>query len=476
MSLNKILEYFGFVKKERNQNKYSKKTYPSQTNASHFAEKLQDEMPYLEDLKLNDEQARIFEAIESSGRNFFITGKAGTGKSYLLQYLKQNSQKKLVVTAPTGTAAINVDGQTINSVFWLPPKFLSRESFNSYNMSLESADLLRNIDMLIIDEVSMVRTDMMEAMDWVLRAVRKNLDPFGGVQLVMFGDPYQLPPVVDDKELHRYFRDIFGGHYFFNSPSYQKTEVSTIELSTVIRQKDSLFINILDEIRHGNISNESLEILNSRFLVPIPEKDVLTLTANNRTARRINSEKLDALPGKSRCYKAEISGKIDRGSFPADDILILKKGAQVIFIKNDKVKRWVNGTLGVIETLDQDAIYVSIRGIVFPVVQEKWESIKYRYNKEEQKVEEVVIASFVQFPVRLAWAITIHKAQGQTYDSVVIDLNGGAFTNGQTYTGLSRCKSLDGLFLKQPIDRRDIIIDPTVVSFMNSEKIRPISS
>jgi len=422
------------------------------------------------DPKLSEEQQQLFDKLESSTENTFITGKAGTGKSILLQYLKQNSKKKLVVVAPTGVAALNVGGQTIHSLFRIPPAFIAKDSLMTPGYKI--AMLLRNIDAVVIDEISMVRADLMDAIDHRLRQARSNNLPFGGAQVIMFGDLYQLPPVVSDPELHKYFADNYGGYYFFNAHVWNNSLPSIYELKHIFRQKDEVFKNILNAIRIGDIHEQVLLELNSRSSISMPVDGVVILATTNSSVSETNHNRLAQLQGREYEYRAIVSGNLEQSSFPTEEILHLKKGAQVMFLKNDKSKRWVNGTLGYIQSLSENEIKVSIDGIVYPVLQETWEKIKYYYNREKHSIEEEVVSSFTQFPLRLAWAITIHKSQGQTYGSVAVDMGSGAFAHGQTYAALSRCKSLEGLYLKREIGREDIIVDTTVINFMKGVNIQ----
>ena len=393
----------------------------------------------LSNIRLSNQQKKLFEKIESSSEHMFITGKAGTGKSVLLQYLKQHTNKNMVVLAPTGVAALNVSGQTIHSFFRIPPSFVRNENLKlSYKTSL----LLRNLDCIVIDEISMVRADLMDAIDYLLRKARSENTQFGGVQMIMFGDLYQLPPVVSDPELHKYFEHNHGGYYFFNAHAWKNDPMNIYELTENFRQKDETFRLILNSIRTGSIDDKALSHLNRRVSVIIPKEGVITLAPTNGLVSEINHQKLLELQGKTLEYRATITGDLEQSSFPTDEILKLKKGAQVMFLRNDKQKRWVNGTIGYIESLGADIIKVNIDGIVFPVQKETWNKIRYQYNQAERTVEEETVSSFTQFPLRLAWAITIHKSQGQTYKSVLVDMQGGAFAHGQTYVALSRCKSL----------------------------------
>lgn len=430
------------------------------------SKKLNEDQVFIENITLSAEQQSLFERIENSNEHFFITGKAGTGKSILLQYLKFNSKKRLVVGAFTGIAALNVGGQTLNSLFRLPTDLIQP---NNVHLNGNVATLLRNIDMVVIDEISMVRVDMMEAIDILLRQARRNELPFGGAQIVMFGDVYQLPPVVADRGLHEYFAHNYGGPYFFNAPVWPKANLNIFELTHNFRQReDEEFKTILNAIRVNEAGEDVLASLNLRCVTTIPKENVITVAPKNDTVNGINAERLAELKTQLFEYKAEISGNLERSYFPTEEYLRLKKGAQVMLLKNDPEKRWVNGTVGVVDDLSSSEIKVRINGeIVYSIPKATWQKIEYYYDQETRTVEQRVLSSFTQFPLRLAWAFTIHKSQGKTYNSVVVNMEGGAFAHGQTYVALSRCVSLDGLYLTQPIKREDIIVDPLVVNFMS---------
>jgi ATP-dependent DNA helicase PIF1 len=314
----------------------------------------------------------------------------------------------------------------------------------------------------------MVRVDVMEAIGRKLQIARRSEAPFGGVQMVMFGDLYQLPPVVTDGELDRYFKHNFGGYYFFNAPSIKSSNLTTYELSNIFRQKDPKFREILNSIRNGKISDDLLEALNARASVQKPDDGIVTLAGRNATVSGINHVRLARLPGDARLYEAEIHGDIKDSSFPTEKQLRLKVGAQVMMLRNDseKPRRWVNGTLGVVKELTDHAVRVDIDGVVHTIAPASWEQVRYGYDPEKRELTKTVVSSFKQLPIRLAWAVTIHKSQGQTYQTVAIDLSDGAFAHGQTYVALSRCVSLDGLYLDAPIRRDDLIVDPDVIEFM----------
>jgi ATP-dependent exoDNAse (exonuclease V) alpha subunit len=422
----------------------------------------------ISDIDLSSEQQELFERIEETGSNMFITGKAGTGKSVLLQYFKENTMKQAVVVAPTGVAALNVRGQTIHSFFKIKPGFIRPEELN---LTSKTALLLRNVDTIIIDEISMVRADLMDGIDHLLRMARSNNDPFGGAQIVMFGDLYQLPPIVDSQGLQQYFAHNHGGYYFFNAHVWENADLEVYELGKIFRQKDELFKDILNSIRLGEVTSEHLELLNNRVDLSVPKDGIITLVTTNNLVREINMRRLADLDESSTDYIADIDGELEESAFPTEEVLILKKGAQVMFLKNDREKRWVNGTLGIIDSLSDLEIKVNIDGIIYSVQKETWTKIRYHYDIKTRKVKEEVVSSFTQFPLRLAWAITIHKSQGQTYKLVAINLGGGAFAHGQTYVALSRCKSLEGIYLKKRILVQDIIVDPVVVNFMQKVQI-----
>jgi len=425
----------------------------------------------LKDVTLSDEQQQLFEKLENTSSNAFVTGKAGTGKSLLLQYFRAYTKKKLVVVAPTGVAALNVGGQTIHSLFKLPLSVITKDKQKDLRLDSKTAYLLNNLDAVVIDEISMVRVDTLEAIDCLLKKARNSDLLFGGVQMVMFGDLYQLPPVVSSRELQKYFTDTYGCVYCFNADSWKAANPEIIELSNIFRQKDSQFIDLLNTVRKGSVDDTVLIELNKRTNVEIPSSGTIILATTNRSVRDINDRRLNELAGQAYEFQAEITGQLEESAFPTEEILRLKVGAQIMMLRNDREKRWVNGTLGTIKSISGDEIKVDIDGYVYTVSPETWSKISYYYNREEQKVEEEVVSTFRQFPLRLAWAITIHKSQGQTYSSIVIDLGDGAFAHGQTYVALSRCTQLETLYLKRDVYREDVIVDSCVVAFMSARKV-----
>lgn len=415
------------------------------------------------DITLSAEQKALLEVMEGTRQHLFITGRAGAGKSVLLRHFREQTKKRIVVAAPTGIAALNVQGQTLHSLFKLPPQ-LHRSGTLAPNDRVSS--LLKRIDTLVIDEISMVRADLLDAVDERLRQACRNDLPFGGKQIIMFGDPYQLPPVVEDG-LRDYFEAVHGGHFFFNALAWKQAEFKIFELTQVFRQKDPIFKDVLNAVRDGSATDEQIAQLNVRHGAAIPAEGTVTLAPTNNLVTQINQERLNRLPGKAYEYQAAITGQMKRSVFPTEERLQFKVGAQIVLLKNDKDGRWVNGTVGKIEKLADAAIEVNVGGIVHALERETWEEIAYTYDHDTQKVELQVVSSFTQYPIRLAWALTIHKSQGQTYESVALDLTTSTFAAGQMYVALSRCTSLEGLYLKMPVKRRDIIVEPKVLAFMS---------
>jgi ATP-dependent DNA helicase PIF1 len=414
------------------------------------------------DFKLSDEQEFLFKVMEETKQHMFVTGRAGSGKSVLLRHFREQTKKKVVVAAPTGIAALNVRGQTLHSLFKLPPQ-LHRKGSLSPNTRLNS--LLKRIDCLVIDEISMVRADIMDAIDERLREARNNDSAFGGVQVIMFGDVYQLPPVVEE-ELHQFFEAVHGGYFFFNAHVWGEADFKIYELTQVFRQKDPVFKEILNAVRDGSVVDSQIEQLNARHDISVPSEGTVTLAPTNALVTEINQRRLDQLKGKARHYTAVITGVMKKSVFPTEENLQLKKDAQVVLLKNDKDGRWVNGSVGMIEGLFDNHIDVRVGGIVYTLDRETWEEIVYTYDQDTHKVEAKIASSFTQYPIRLAWALTIHKSQGQTYESVALDLTTATFAPGQLYVALSRCTSLEGLYLKMPVKRSHIIVEPKVTAFM----------
>ncbi len=399
------------------------------------------------------------------GANLFVTGRAGTGKSTLLRCLKSNLPQKTAVLAPTGLAAVNVMGQTIHSFFGFPPQLITAEIVKK----ARRASMYRNLETIIIDEVSMVRADLMQGIDMALRLTRKKpQEPFGGVQIITMGDLHQLAPVIRDNQTTQHFHETFGGIYFFNAPVCQETPLGLIELDTVFRQQDEAFIDALNGFREGEPSRDHFDMLNDRVAPfrSLPGKeDYTVLTPINQAADSTNRGFLNQLKGDAVQFDAIITGKFDKSAYPTDAGLVLKAGSKVVMLRNDPDKRWVNGTQARISRIEGQTVRVEIDGEDHELEPVTWENIGYEYNAEDDKMEEKVVGTFRQLPVRLAWALTIHKSQGMTLEKVYIDFGRGTFAHGQAYVALSRARSLDGLAMARNIRQSDIIFDERALDY-----------
>lgn len=446
---------------------------------------------------LTDEQRELFRLIEDTNEHVFITGRAGTGKSTLLQYFSWNTKKQIAICAPTGVAALNVEGQTIHSLLRLPIGLIADSDIDQTDATRR---LLNAIDTLVIDEISMVNADLMDAIDRSLRQARgKRGEPFGGVQIVMFGDPYQLAPVPPRGDELRYVKDHYRSFWFFDAKVWdgpwvehpESTDDGLLsirvpgaplhvrELVIVHRQADDGFKEMLNAVRYGRVTAEIAGVLNKAGARPAPEPEadeppIVTLATRNDRVNSINARHLAALSGREQTATAEVSGDFGKGdAYPADIDLKLKVGAQVMFLRNDvaapgEPPRWVNGSIGTVTRILGGTVRVDLDGEEVDVEPAVWERFRYAYNPGSKTLSREVVAEFTQFPLRLAWAVTIHKSQGKTYDRAIVDLGAGAFAPGQTYVALSRLTSLDGLYLSRPLRPSDIRVDPDVRRFMRA--------
>ena len=423
-----------------------------------------------DNFEITPEIESVLDSFENTPNNYFLTGKAGTGKSTLLRYFRATTKKNHAVVAPTGIAALNIQGQTIHSFFGFGIDITPNR------VKYARADKLmmfRNLDTLIIDEISMVRADLLDCVDTSLRMNRRNSAPFGGVQIIAIGDPYQLPPVVKTDEM-KYFSQVYGGPHFFRSRSYQQGNFTKLELTKIFRQKDDLnFIDILNAVRLGELTQEQIDALNSKAGNG-SHPDAIKLVTTNALARMINNAEMRKLPGEEKKYTAHIAGDFKEKVAPTDIELILKEGARVMLLNNDKKGRWVNGDIGYIMNLGENSVRVKFDDNTYDDVDlNQWDNIKFVYDEETGRIEPEIVGQFIQLPLKLAWAVTIHKSQGKTYDFVHIDFGTGTFAPGQAYVALSRCTTLQGLSFEAPMALEDVLTDEEVKMFMGDLSTTP---
>ena len=422
--------------------------------------------------------------IQETNQTFFLTGKAGTGKSTFLKHIVETVAKSFIVVAPTGIAAVNVNGVTIHSFFQFPlrPLLPEDDDIKVFWKNSEKRKIISAVDTLIIDEISMVRADLIDGIDYSLRKNGGNPNiPFGGKQVIFVGDIFQLEPVtINNSGEQKIIKEIYGSSYFYNAKVFENVNLFTVELQKVYRQKDSTFISLLDKVRIKEINQSDIDKINTRVCKQseLDNNDfAITLTTKNNLADTVNRKKLTELKTSPLAYSAEVSGEFEESKYPTESELTLKVGAQVIFIRNDTDKRWVNGTIGQVFELAENEIKIKLKDESIHSIEERvWENIKYQYNKEKKKIEQEIVGTFKQYPLKLAWAITIHKSQGLTFDRVVIDFGNGTFASGQAYVALSRVTSFEGLLLKQKINSTDIYVDEEIKEFAKTfndqEKIK----
>ncbi len=448
-------------------------------------------------IEINEQFKAALDAMENTSGHIFLTGRAGTGKSTLLDHFRNNTKKKIVVLAPTGVAAINVKGQTIHSFFGFKPDITVTKAKKSAQSNAD--DVYKNLDAIVIDEISMVRADLLDCVDQFMRIKGKTKHAaFGGVQMIMIGDLYQLPPVVTTHEKEM-FSDFYESPYFFSAKGWAQDQnlfntitdfdIACFQLDTIYRQRDVQFISILNAIRDTTVTRPLLDELNKRvnqLFEPGPKSGYITLTTTNKNAAEINSEELAKRPGRECVFTGTIKGVMEDRDLPTDTVLRFKKGAQVMLLNNDPEGKWVNGSIGVIEDItnmkvnavfgdeetddtEENETEILVRlenGNLVTVMRHKWDLFQFSYDPTAGNIVSQAVASFTQFPMKLAWAITIHKSQGKTFERVIVDMERGAFSPGQTYVALSRCTSLEGLVLRQPIQKRFCWIDQHVTGFM----------
>jgi ATP-dependent exoDNAse (exonuclease V) alpha subunit len=417
----------------------------------------------MQKIEYNDKFKQALDQMKTGQNPLFITGNAGTGKSTLLSIFLKNNKKNVVVLAPTGVAALNVKGMTIHSFFGFQPGITVDKAREKGN-KVKNNSLLRSMEMIIIDEISMVRADLLDCIDAYLKAAFRKKLPFGGIRMVFIGDLYQLSPILVSQE-KAVFETLYESPYFFSAKVMKEVSFELLELEKIYRQKDISFIEVLNAIRKNSVTEEQLAFINKR-VIKVEDEGFIHLTTTNKEVSRINEEKLEKLPGKLYTFNAIIEGEFNASNSPTAEGLKIKKQSQVMLLTNHPEGLWVNGTVGTVTGIDDEEIIIETQdGETISVGQHKWDLYQYRLDEKSSSLVQDVIGSFIQYPLCLAWAITVHKSQGKTFDRAIVDLS-GSFATGQAYVALSRCRSFDGLILKKPVQKGHIRVDPHVVRFL----------
>ncbi len=428
------------------------------------------------EIEINDQFKKCIDLLEGGRQHLFITGKAGTGKSTFLTYFRNHTKKRMAVLAPTGVAAVNIEGETIHSFFKFQPNVTLSEA-KDIAKNRRGNRLYQELDLMVIDEISMVRADLLDCVDVFLKTVRDESTPFGGIQMAFIGDLYQLPPVVTGEE-RVVLKNHYPSPYFFDAqviqslfPPDEEPRLELVELEKIYRQQDDRFIDLLNSIRNKTMTDDQVALLNERYRENLEtmDGDSIYLTATNKQADELNKANLEKLTSRRSRFQGTIEGEFDSKSLPTEPDLVLKKNARIMLLNNDSLGRWINGTLGTILKMKKDEMSVRLdSGETVEVLPFTWSHYRSRYNESSQAIEKDEIGRFTQFPVRLAWAITIHKSQGKTFDNVIIDIGKGAFSFGQIYVALSRCRRFEGILLKTPIKKEHIWVDYRVIRFLTN--------